>query len=150
MNVSAVTQEASISHQPLPFKGTPIVNFSHHFLIVIHHNITDRRYDNWLFLQTVQDSFNIIYFCLYFLLYIFKSDSGCFMNTFQLSLISLLIFCSLSMKAACQGTMTLEESYLDTICAALTLHACLRRTTTTSMLSTQECIYTTHSHLQYI
>lgn len=48
------------------------------------------------------------------------------------------------------GTMTLEESCLDTICAALALHTCLHRTTTTSMLSTQECIYTTHSPLQYI
>lgn len=149
MKVTAVTSEASISHQPLPFKGTSIVNFSCHFLIVIHH-ITDKKYNNRPFLQTVQDSFNIIYLCLYFLLYIFKSDSGCFMKTFQLSLISLLILCSLSMKAACQGTMTLEESCLDTICAALALHACLQRTTTTSMLCTQECIYTTHSHLQYI
>lgn len=89
MNVSAVISEASTSHQPLPFKGTPIVNFSRHFLIVIHHNIADWRF---------------------------------FMKTFQLSLISLLILCSLSMKVACQGTMKLEESCLDTICAAL---ACL-------------------------
>lgn len=150
MNVSALTSDASICNQPLPFKGTPIMNLSCLFLIVIHHNIADRRYDNWHFLQTVQDSFNVIHIYLYFLLYIFKSDSGCFMKTFQLRLISLLILCSLSMKVACQGTMTLEESCLDTICAALALHACLHRTTTTSMLSTQECIHTTHSPLQYI
>lgn len=67
MNVLAVTPEASISRQPLPFKGAPIVYFSLHFT---HCNSPQyRRFEVCQlssYLQTVQDSFNIIYICLFY------------------------------------------------------------------------------------
>lgn len=75
-------------------------------------------------------------------------------SVIQMSLLSLLIFCSLSVSADGEGT--LEEPCLDTICAALALHAHHHTMTLASMhhpqqhTGAQECMYTTHRHLQRI
>lgn len=71
------------------------------------------------------------------------------MKTFQLSLISFLIFCSLPVKAVGGVGLTSAESCLITICVAPALHACLRRTTPTPMLHTQECTYAAHLRSYY-
>lgn len=77
-------------------------------------------------------------------------------SVIQMSLLSLLIFCSLSVSADGEGATTLEEPCLDTICAALALHAHHHMMTLASMhhpqqhTGAQECMYTTHRHLQRI
>lgn len=69
----------------------------------------------------------------------------------QKSLLSLVICCPLSVSAGGEGATTLKKPCLDTICAALALHAHHHVMTLTSMhhplqyTGTQECIYcTTH------
>ena len=67
-------------------------------------------------------------------------------------LLSLLIFCSLSVLADGKGAMTLEEPCLDTICAALALRARRHMMALTSVRRPQQqtgvqtCMYTTHTH----
>lgn len=68
------------------------------------------------------------------------------------SLLSLLIFCSLSVSADGRRAVTLEEPCLYTICAALALHAHHHMMTLASMHRPQQqtgmqaCLYNTHTH----
>lgn len=94
-------------------------------------------------------SFNVTF--LFFLQFTFWNPLvGVSWRRFHLNLISPLIFCSLCMYTVGRGMgrwggMTLEESCLNTICAALALHTRLHRT----RLCTQEHKYTAHLRLHY-
>lgn len=71
--------------------------------------------------------------------------------SFKVSLLSLLIFCSLSVSAEGQRAVTLEEPCLDTICAALALHAHHHMMTLTSThrsnTQARRNAYTPHTHI---